>query len=521
MIIPYGHEGLRVRGLPWVTVSIFVLCVVVFLTTAGASNRAAQESGLLFSEIAEIYLARPSLEIDPQLEELLFQQFGIDENEREVFLRSLKESRVGQPDPGSGPTQKELNALTHRFWTVYRGSPHYRWGVVPDDLSPVDLVTYQFLHGGWVHLLGNLLFLYLAAPHLEERWGRGFFGGFYLLAGVVAALFWALRYPGLDVPLVGASGSIAGLMGAFLICFGASKIRFFYWFFIIWGTFEAPAWLMLPMWLVMEVISGRTMDVLSQGNGGGGVAHWAHVWGFIFGMAFAGALHMLGIDAKLAQRTVQTLAPTDTSRGMDVPPRNLRRPAESKVALTVDGVGLPDDPPTVAPLGGESNAPPPSDEPPIPEVLEVSVDSGPAVEIRPRERLRILEGIPRSIDGPLLVFEVQNAPRSLDLSKIEAVAVGALMREGQRPFLLIDLLLDPPSDGTIDLRVVRFRSSSFDPRSIVGGDQAMGAFVGLVRRLISESGALPLPDEATISMPSRRSYDSIEVYEQEVLGVMG
>lgn len=645
MIIPYGHKGLRVRGLPWVTVSIFGLCVVVFLATAGASNRSAQESGELFSKIAELYLARPSLEFDPQLEDMLFLQFGIDENERDVFLRSLNESRAGQPVPTSGPTQRDLDSLTHRFWSAYRGSPHYQWGVVPDDISPVDLVTYQFLHGGWGHLIGNLLFLYLAAPHLEDRWGRSMFAVFYLLAGVVAALFWALRYPGLDVPLVGASGAIAGLMGAFLICFGTSKIRFFYWFFIIWGTFEAPAWLMLPMWLVMEVISGRTMDVLSQGDGGGGVAHWAHVWGFIFGMAFAGGLHILGIDAKLAADSTRlpsqsggglgvgealmaaragrieeslellkssqdsetpnidgtreiwkicvesgraaeaepvmlgavrraarqsddhgvidlwaavmdgapeitidpvlalriaealerrdrldllagTLAHADTTKTLDAPPQVMARLAKLREGLSADGV-LPsndpgdDDGHIAGPRAGETSVSAPPGAPSIPEVLEVWVDPGPAVEIRPRERLRILEGIPRAIDGPSLVFEVQNAKRSLDLSKIEAVAVGALMGEGQRPFLLIDLLLDPPSDGTIDLRVIRFRSSSFDPRSLVGGDQAMGAFVDLVQKLLSESDALSLPDEETVAQPSRRSYDSIEIYEQEVLGVMG
>ena len=110
-----------------------------------------------------------------------------------------------------------------------------------------------------MHLLGNLLFLVLAAPHVEERWGPVLFGVFYLLSGVVAALFWALRYPGLDTSLVGASGAIAGVMGAFLVCFGGSKIKFFYWFGIIWGTFRAPAWLMLPLWLAIEVISGRAM----------------------------------------------------------------------------------------------------------------------------------------------------------------------------------------------------------------------------------------------------------------------
>ena len=147
-----------------------------------------------------------------------------------------------------------------------------------------------------------------------------------LVFGIGAALAHVAASPYSPVPTVGASGAIAGLMGAFLICFGTSKIRFFYWFFIIWGTFEAPAWLMLPLWLAMEVVSGRSMDVLSQGDGGGGVAHWAHVWGFIFGTALAWAIGLLGIDGRLAARTAVS-EPVDTGIADPVPgpvPRRAR-----------------------------------------------------------------------------------------------------------------------------------------------------------------------------------------------------
>ena len=502
MIIPYGHETKRVQGLPWVTIVIFVLCLAVFVLTLGASSRFARESEVLFSEITETYLAQPELALNPELEEILFQRLGVDENQRDVFLQSVAAAAPGR---GDVTTQQEFDALSQRFWSVYKASPHYRFGVVPREMSPVNLVTYQFLHGGWGHLLGNLLFLYLAAPIIEDRWGRTLFLTFYLLAGVVAALFWAFRYPELNVPLVGASGSIAGVMGAFLICFGTSKIRFFYWFFIIWGTFEAPAWLMLPLWLIMEVISGRTMDVLSQGDGGGGVAHWAHVWGFIFGMAFAWVIGVFGLGQRLAERsTAQTAESSGGSRLERAPRQNQRSDAVSMPANLIS-----DTTPDIARRPSEKRR------------QEIDETAGSSVELRPAERLRLVEVVPRSLDGTSLVYEVMQGNRRIDLSSIEAVGGGAVAGEGKPPFLIVDLLLDSPSDRSGDLRVLRFRSTSFDPRSLVGGDDVMAAFLHLLKRILSASGALPLPDEATIQAPSRRSYSSIEEYQQRVLGVMG
>lgn len=535
MIVPYGHKGMKLRGLPWVTVAIFVLCVATFVLTSGPADRAAVEAEEIFSQIAEIYLVQPSLEIAPEFEDLLFQRLGVDENQREVFLESLRKQSVNASRTGSRSSQRELDALTNRYWSVYRGSPQYRFGVVPQAIEPFDLVTYQFLHGGWLHLLGNLLFLYIAGPHLEQRWGRPLYLGFYLAAGIVAALFWALRYPELDVPLVGASGSIAGLMGAFLICYWNSKIKFFYWFFVVWGTFEAPAWLMGPLWLIIEVISGRTMDVLSQGDGGGGVAHWAHVWGFIFGMVFAWGMSLLGVDGRLAARTASGVAiePEDVgSAGEPVDrPRRERPVGEGKAQTLQDSDVRPAHDEELErrveemPVPGASNlatSTEASDTEAEPlEMIEIAEDTAVRVEIRPAERLRVLEACPRELDAGRLTFEVPEGPRQLDLAKVEGVAVGAIAQPGVRPFLIIDLLLDSPSDGTGDLRVVRLRSSAFDPRTLVGGEQAMSAFIQLIHRLQSASSGLVLPDEVTSRNPSAHMYESIEEYQGEVLGVMG
>ncbi len=488
MIIPYGHETRRVQGLPWITIGIVVACLAVFLLTSGASNRSARQAEEAFSEIAETYLAQPGLALDPQTEGLLLRRLGVDENQRDVFFESLA-AAAAAAGRRQATTQEEFDELTARFWAAYRASPQYRFGVVPVELSAVSLLTYQFLHGGWAHLFGNLLFLYLAAPHVEDRWGRPVFLGFYLSAGAVAALFWAFRYPDLNLPLVGASGSIAGVMGAFLICFGTSKIRFFYWFFIIWGTFEAPAWLMLPLWLVMEVVSGRTMDVMSGGDGGGGVAHWAHVWGFIFGMAIAFLMGMFGVDRRLAAKTGAAAADSDGPEPIVLDP---------------------------APSGGFGAGEP---DTPLVDRLEMEAASSPSARLLPPERIRLVEVVPRSLEGRYLGFDVGQRGRRLDLNLVEAVAVGAVAGEGERRFLIVDLLLDPPSAETTDLRILRFRSTSFDPRDLVGGDHAMTAFLSLVDALLTGSGAVALPDQATVRAPSTRSYGSIEDYERRVLRI--
>src|SRR6185436_19037831 len=129
-----------------------------------------------------------------------------------------------------------------------------------------------------------MIFLYMAGPFLEDAWGGKLFLAFYLAAGAFAGGMYALFERHLDAPLVGASGAVAGLLGAFLLVRGRSRIRFAVIFGFI-GTFTAPAWIMLPLWFVGELLDALAGDVAAAGAGG--VAYWAHVWGFLFGLVFA------------------------------------------------------------------------------------------------------------------------------------------------------------------------------------------------------------------------------------------
>jgi membrane associated rhomboid family serine protease len=187
----------------------------------------------------------------------------------------------------------------------------------------MTLFTYMFVHGGWLHLIGNLLFLYLMGPFIEDLWGRPIYAGFYLLVGMLSALLYAQHYPDFSGPLVGASGAIAGVMGAFLIKYWKIKLNFFYFIIPFFrGTFQAPAWLMLPLWVLLELFNARIMDSLS--SNGGGVAHWAHVWGFVLGMGFAFALTATKFEEKYIQPKIEAKLHTE-DRLLDVVSQAIRQ----------------------------------------------------------------------------------------------------------------------------------------------------------------------------------------------------
>ena len=113
----------------------------------------------------------------------------------------------------------------------------------------------MFLHGGWMHVLGNMWFLWVFGDNIEDILGHGKYLLFYLLCGVAAALAQVLIDPGSRVPMVGASGAIAGVMGAYLVKFPRSRVVMLTWFIFIF-TFELPAWLMLIYWFVMQFFGG-------------------------------------------------------------------------------------------------------------------------------------------------------------------------------------------------------------------------------------------------------------------------
>jgi membrane associated rhomboid family serine protease len=157
------------------------------------------------------------------------------------------------------------------------------WGIVPDRLRLVTLFTSMFLHGGWMHVLGNMLFLWVFGRNLEDLIGGGRFIVFYLLCGLAAAIVQVITNPYSRVPTIGASGAIAGVMGAYLIKFPRARIITLVPIFVFITTLEIPAAVLLLYWFGIQFLSG--FGSLAQSDyTGGGVAWFAHVGGFIAGM---------------------------------------------------------------------------------------------------------------------------------------------------------------------------------------------------------------------------------------------
>lgn len=157
------------------------------------------------------------------------------------------------------------------------------WGLVPADVSAGQgwggFVTSMFLHGGWMHLAGNMLFLWIFGDNIEDELGHTRFFGFYLLGGLVAALAQVLADPGSPIPMVGASGAIAAVLGAYLVMFPKAKVDIVIIIVIFFRIFPIPAWIMLGLWLGMQVFGG-----FNTPSDQGGVAYWAHAGGFVAGM---------------------------------------------------------------------------------------------------------------------------------------------------------------------------------------------------------------------------------------------
>ena len=159
------------------------------------------------------------------------------------------------------------------------------FGVIPDAVSGrlYTLLTSMFLHGGWMHLIGNMLFLWVFGRNVEDLMGSARYTAFYVLCGLAAAIVQVISQPYSRVPTIGASGAIAGVMGAYLIKFPRARIVTLVPIFVFITTMEIPAALMLIWWFVLQFASGLG-SLAETSYTGGGVAWFAHVGGFLAGM---------------------------------------------------------------------------------------------------------------------------------------------------------------------------------------------------------------------------------------------
>jgi membrane associated rhomboid family serine protease len=162
----------------------------------------------------------------------------------------------------------------------------YRGPAIPCPDAPVfawyTVLTSIFLHGGWLHLIGNMLFLWVFGNNIEDAMGPARFVGFYLFCGVIAAAAQILAHPGSPLPMVGASGAISGVMGAYLVLYPTARVHMLVILFIFITRITVPAWVMLVYWAFLQAIGGLPM--IAGTATGGGVAFLAHLGGFFAGL---------------------------------------------------------------------------------------------------------------------------------------------------------------------------------------------------------------------------------------------
>jgi membrane associated rhomboid family serine protease len=178
--------------------------------------------------------------------------------------------------------QRDLSRMIHEFGVVpyhsavlLGGSPRY-------SLQQVVLpyFTSLFLHGSWMHVIGNMWFLYIFGDNVEDFLGHFKYLAFYLLCGVLAMGTQVLVSLHSSVPALGASGAIAGVLGAYFVVYPRARVLTWFFVFVLW----VPAWVILGYWFVLNFLSGTATVLSVQSQNMGGVAFWAHVGGFIAGM---------------------------------------------------------------------------------------------------------------------------------------------------------------------------------------------------------------------------------------------
>ena len=191
-----------------------------------------------------------------------------------------------------------LNVLIYLLVSV-GGTDTYRFAVLNYGLIPVELVHFHnyfpstavlpvanlitalFMHGGFMHLAGNIWFLWIFGDNVEDRMGHVRYLIFYILAGIAASLLHVALFPGSNAPVIGASGAISGVLGAYAVLYPHARIRTFVFIIIYLDFIKIPAVVFIGIWILFQVVSG----LLSMGQGGsGGVAWFAHVGGFLFGL---------------------------------------------------------------------------------------------------------------------------------------------------------------------------------------------------------------------------------------------
>jgi membrane associated rhomboid family serine protease len=263
------RDNIPTDRFPAVTLTIVVINVLVFLFLQGPSFSFSQGDAVETKPVVE-YGAIPYRITHPG-DECKLANVGITEVAPEQF----------QAVPGEETVLCE-------------GTPEYRAVATSSEPVPVEdinqppayltIFTSMFMHGGWLHIFGNMIFLWIFGNNVEDSMGRFRYVIFYLIGGVVAALAQVFINPDSTIPQIGASGAIAAVLGGYALLYPRARVLTLFFFFFIFFL-EIPAMVLLGLWIFTQFLPAVGQLATPDLEGGGGVAYWAHIGGFLFGLA--------------------------------------------------------------------------------------------------------------------------------------------------------------------------------------------------------------------------------------------
>jgi membrane associated rhomboid family serine protease len=297
VLIPLRHENMSGRRWPVITFALIGLNVAIFLMTHWSIEAEQPKRAEVRLHLLLLAATHPELKTTSESSrfiEHVKKASGRSWDQVASPSRNLHDPWDAQMRLQDDPAQlqENMDSLCQQFEEMEQSTILDKYGFVPARPHAISYLSANFLHGGWLHLIGNMWFLWLAGFILEDNWGRLIYSVFYLVAGVASLQFYAWCSPGSYTALVGASGAVAALMGAFLVRFPKMKIEMAFVTLFYRFKFKAAAYWLLPLWLAMEFFYGAA---LGQGSS---VAHWAHVGGFLFGMLGAFVIQKSGLEQK-------------------------------------------------------------------------------------------------------------------------------------------------------------------------------------------------------------------------------
>ena len=304
MLIPIGHDKMTARRWPTITLGLIVINMVVFLGTHSTMERQGPQLWEVREHILILAAQHPQLTFPEEVGKFLgdFRSYYphawaemCNPNSNAVDDWDARTRLIEDP----AALQADMDSLANQYSGLMATSISQRYGFIAAHPRPIAYVTSNFLHFDWWHVLGNMWFLWLAGFVLEDAWGRPLYLLVYLTAGAFSCQFDVLTDPGSIACSIGASGAIAGLMGAFLVRFPKKQIRMT-WFLFPLHRFWVPAYLLLPIWVLLEISYARGPN--------DGIGHWAHVGGFLFGVTSAVVLRYSGLERKVDRAIEEKIA---------------------------------------------------------------------------------------------------------------------------------------------------------------------------------------------------------------------